>query len=465
VRGPLLEALAALARAYAAETGGEVRVAYGFAPLGGDDSYPAAARSAYDQLRARREMESGRHAVALLPVMRECTSASHLPARGAYHWGSETLLLADASWRKRQEVRHGSARDRWAEWMERLADPGDWPAPAEWAGLRPESIVEIGRFSYRQGYIGLVYADGNRMGRLVRELDRVETCAAFSAVVDSCIREACYQALSEACAAEVRRNRLALRAGAAPTPLPADILLLGGDDLLVAVPADRALPFAEGVARRFEEITRAAIAALPEDGTRQFFTSRLGDRGLTVSCGVALARAGYPFYLLVELAEQLLASAKRGGADRPEGGVYRAPAYVDFHLVAGSSGHDLGLLRERDYHVETGASRTLRPLPLESLARLRVQAGRLRDAGLPRSKLQDLFEAALEPSKVRAERLIREAFSRCKPEQRGALWGAVAELGHGGEVDFPWRRSGGRWETAIADLVEAVDLFPEEAAS
>ena len=458
----LLDALATLARAYAVATGGEVRTDFGFATLDQEGTYPTAARSAYDQLRGRREMGGGRRTVAMLPVTKECVSASHLSAQGMYRWGSETFLLADASRRKRQEIHGGSGRDRWAEWMGSLAGEGDWPDPADWGLLRSESVVEIGRSSSREGYIGLIYADGNRMGRIVRELDRAATCAEFSEIVDSSIRDACYQSLSVACAVEVRRNRQARRSGAAPTPLPADILLLGGDDLVVVLPADRALSFAEDVARRFEALTRARVAAIASDSTRRFFTSRVADRGLTISSGVALARAGYPFSLLLDLAEQLLASAKRGGAEGQAGSSYWVPAFVDFHLVAGSSGHDLDLIRERDYLLKTGVPRTQRPLALDTLAKMRTQSARLRGGRFPRSKLHDLFEASLEPVKIRAERRVREIFSRCNPGQREVLWEVVERMDRGGEVDFPWSRADGGWETAIADLVEAVDLFPEE---
>lgn len=470
--GPLHDALATLARTYRKATGGEVRITYGFAAFEGDDSYPMSVRAAFDQLRNRREIESGHRAVALLPMMRECVSASHLPAQDVRTRGSERLLLSDASWRKRQENQRG--RDRWAEWMEHLGRGGDWPPSEDWGLLRSESVVEIGRSSHRQGYIGLIYADGNRMGRLVQEIDRVDTSAAFSEIVDSSIREACYQALSRECAEEVRRNRHVRREGTMPSPLQADILLLGGDDLIVLLPAERALTFVEDVTRWFEDLTRSKIAEIPQAHVRRFFTERVGDRGMTISCGVALARASYPFYLLLDLAEALLASAKRGGAAgrenhataaHREAGAYWTPSYVDFHLVAGSSSHDLDHLRERDYHVKTAASRTLRPFSRDTLSRLRAQVGRLRRGGFPRSKLHDLFEASLEPSRVKAERRVREIFSRCNSEERKALWEIVAEMGRGHEVDFPWRKADGRWDTVIADLAEAVDLFPEENGS
>src|SRR5262249_23202947 len=148
-------------------------------------------------------------------------------------------------------------------------------------------------------YIGLIYADGNAMGRLVQELDSRETCATFSRLVDGSIREACYAALDDACAPEITAQRQ--NPGTA-RELPADILLVGGDDLLVLLPADLALGFALDVTRQFEETTRQRMAE-SSGSVREFFAKHTcPNKGLTISCGVALAPAKYPFYLLLDLA-------------------------------------------------------------------------------------------------------------------------------------------------------------------
>lgn len=78
------------------------------------------------------------------------------------------------------------------------------------------------------------------MGRLVQEIDSPETCQDFSNIVDDCIRDACYHALTQVCEPEIA----AIHEEGSRGPLPADILLLGGDDLLVMLPADLALDFA-----------------------------------------------------------------------------------------------------------------------------------------------------------------------------------------------------------------------------
>jgi hypothetical protein len=378
-------------------------------------------------------------------------------------------MLSDASRRKREASRRPAEGTLWTGWMRHLSARDErWPGADDWPRLRAPDAVALEKARYRQrpparkGYVGLVYADGNSMGRLVQELDSPAACKTFSEVVDGSVREACYQALGVACRHEIEAQRAT---PGTPRHLPADILLLGGDDLLVLVPADDALTFALDAMKKFEEITRQHIADLPAGDGRAFFDRTLGSgKGLTLSCGVALAPAKYPFYLLLDLAEDLLASAKRGGSGDADCGPYWTPAYADFHLVVGPAGADLEVIREEDYRVgnRQARPRTLRPYRREKLEQLRGAAARVQKARLPSSKLQDLFDAALDPRPARAELHARELFGRLRQDrthdERRALWGALRDLGM--KDDFPWCPRGDGAATALADLVEACDLFP-----
>jgi hypothetical protein len=228
----------------------------------------------------------------------------------------------------------------------------------------------------------------------------------------------------------------------------------------VLLPADRALPFARLAAERFQELTRAAIGRLAGEEREFFARCCLDDRGLTISCGVALSRAEYPFYLLLDLAEGLLRSAKAGGSGDPARKEYWSPSYLDFHQVTGSSGQDLAALRRSDYGARGEHRRTLRPYSVDGLGKLAEGVRQLRTVRFPPTKLHALFEAALERNANNAQREVQFLFSRCKAEQRRALWQAlktVAPLGN-----FPWCDAQGPTATALVDLVEAYDLFGRE---
>lgn len=469
-RAHVQRALDQLAAHYREQTGGEMWPLAGVAEWPGEDEtdYCAAVRAAFDHLHLQRSLASGHPTVPTLPFVLECQSTSHLPAiPGVYPWGDERLLLSQASRLKREESRQARGGILWSGWMESLDSNGGFLARSD--ELRYPDAEGIGKRApgRRKGYVGLIYADGNAMGRLVQKLDSREVCKAFSELVDGSIRDACYEALNKVCASEIGEARVALDRGENPGRLPANILLLGGDDLLVLLPADRALSFALQVTAAFERLTRERQAQLPEPA-RQFFADHgLADRGLTISCGVALGPARYPFYLLLDLAEELLRSAKRGGSDDETKTDFWAPAYVDFHLLAGSASQELSAIREGDYLSQSDCPRTLRPYRRDRLDRLRQAAEQLQQARPPRSKLQDLFEAALEPRRLQAELRARELFGRLREDnfhqERRGLWDALSLLG---PLDpYPWTRYKGKLATALADLVEALDLFgqPEEA--
>lgn len=473
-------AVDALHRHYREQTGGEVRPIVAVQPWPADVAYADAAQAAFHRLQAHRNWAAGYATVPTFPLVLECGSTSHLPAAGPFAWGGETRLISRACRLKYDESAasvHGAVWHEWLKWLDQRdsADGHERLAPHA-RDLRCQGAEELGEQSSKPGYIALVYADGNAMGRLVQELDSPDVCSQFSRLVDDSLRLACFEALEHVCRRAANDVRKALGVGQRLQPLPADILLLGGDDLLVLLPADAALCFVLDLCTRFQDLTRRQIAGGAADGslstqTRQFFAQRgLDDRGLTISCGIALVRARYPFYLLLDLAEELLKSAKQGGAGHPGRSHYWAPSYVDFHLVGGSMGLELKALRDDDYQVNTSHRRTLRPCSVDTLQRLVDAAEQLARANIAHSKLHDFFEAALEPrhqvAQLRAEELFGRLRQTAHRREREVFWKALESIGR---LDpYPWtdlpKRNGAPWSnqvraTALADLIEVHDLI------
>jgi hypothetical protein len=462
------KALDQLAQYYSQQTGGEMRLIAGFAewPANSGTSYQQAVQTAFRHIQWQRQMGRGYATVATFPLVVECESTSYLPASGPYRWGGEQqLILSEASQLKREASREARRGMLWLGWLESLDANGAFVENNY--DLRCKDAVTIGEYSRGRwrGYIGLIYADGNAMGRLVQELDSPEVCRAFSELVDGSIRDACYEALSKVCQAEIRQAKEDIADGIRPQQLPADILLLGGDDLLVLLPADRALSFTLVVTEAFERLTRDRQTHQPPE-VQKFFAKRdLGQRGLTISCGVAIAPSRYPFYLMLDLAEELLKSAKRGGSEDSSKTPYWSPSYVDFHVLSGSASQELAAIREHDYLVSSPVARTLRPYSRDRLQKLYLAAQRLREARLPRSKLQDLFEAALEPRSQQAQRYAEELFGRLRESpnrrERSTLWHALTMLGP--LTPYPWTTTpdGKKKVTALADLIEAHELIEQ----
>ena len=450
------------------QTGGEVRVVYGIASLENGTSYPDAVRTAHFHMRCQREFATSYRSPSLMPAVMECESAPHLPAAHIQSDGTDDVtVLSRASYQKDQQGRGTRHYGLWSGWMQHLNDTGPWPAEEHWNTLRCRSLTDIGNQSSWPSYIGIVYADGNSMGKVVQKLDQPERLRQFSSIVDKSIRKACFTALSDIAEFQVAKVRENLEHHNSFESLAADILLLGGDDLLVAVPANHALNFALQVAVLFERLTRDKIANLEDEETRQFFRNLLGDNGFTISCGVAIVKSSYPFYLSLELAEQLLRNAKRRERHYPLPASH-GEARIDFHVVAGANSYALEQVRNDTYQADSAdAPRTLRPLSCSQVAALRTSVNELRNAGFPRSKLHELQEAALAAEPNKAEWRICEIFARCQHgrdrSQRRALWQAVQNLCPTGYTfDFPWFRRENQRMLCLADLVEAYDLFRAE---
>jgi hypothetical protein len=466
-RDKLDQALAKLADYYSEQTDGEMRVLVGVADWPEGEDYRQAVAAAVLHLLLQRQWASGQRAVRTFPLIEECASSSYLPAAGRFRWAGESRILSRACQLKLQENRKARLGQLWHGWMEWLdkhpLENGQFLPPSTTyfrdnaQDLRPESIGDIAGKA-KKNYVGLIYADGNAMGQLVQELDTPETYRYFSEMVDTSVRHACYEALRQALRSEIAEQQDTASSSSSQLYLPADILLLGGDDVVVLVPAERAFIFAQHLIKEFQQRTKEAISRA-EPPSQKFFQQRgLAEHGLTLSCGIVIGPGNYPFYLLLELAGELLKNAKRGGSRDPRKTQYWAPSYLDFHIIAGSATPNLEIIREEDYYTKSSHVRTLRPYSQERFDLLEQAVRKLDSGKLPQSKLHDLFMASLERRAKRAQLYAEEIFGRLRPMERQALWQALEEFGE--LKPYPWMPGDdGKRATALADLIEALDWF------
>jgi hypothetical protein len=272
------------------------------------------------------------------------------------------------------------------------------------------------------GYLALIHADGNGIGK------RYKTWRDQAQSSDEAVKEAHGEAFFHSMRVAVRRAVVAALGKTFTAPggvRPYEILMLGGDDLLLACRADQALDFARIYA---EELAQYRLA----DG-----------QPLTVAIGVAIAQKTYPLHRLHELAEELASSAKR---------LYRALSeeeacsVIDWQVVTQSwfaGVEDARQQSERvQYHVKeqsetlllTGRPyRVLGPVGLEALlaAAHQLDGGSDSEKKAARSPLRAL-RAACEQGRLMAEL----AFARLPPNVRavlawgdGALWNNIAGEG------------------------------------
>jgi len=247
---------------------------------------------------------------------------------------------------------------------------------------RPKDFDEIGqRCSARQGYTAVVYADGNAMGKIINNIENMNQFRFFSDTVDTSIREACHEALFNNC--RITDGKF-----------PADILLLGGDDLLVYLTAEAALPFAVEVAQKFNQKTKERFKTYNED----LFFDKLKGNGMTISLGIAYGKSQTPFSILFQQAEELLSSAKKEGSRDNRATDYFLPTYIDFHLATSFNQIEVSDCRKKYLELdERDGSKTklyMRPYSLEDAQALLDHARTLAKE-LPSTRLNKLGNAPL----------------------------------------------------------------------
>lgn len=307
---------------------------------------------------------------------------------------------------------------------------------------RPEDFGDLGEMSEPKNYMGLIYADGDSMGKVLEALCNLNNVKQFSKVVDDAI----YQAVREAILAYLPPGG---------KYFPFDILMLGGDDLVMVTTAHKVLEVSMKITERFSELTEAG----------------LGKR-LTLSVGVAIAHAKFPFSSLLKLAEQALKFAKKEAVKRKRRGQkVEKEGLINFIVVSNSNSLDFD-----DYHRETlrdedqnqNLYRTLRPYSLTDLQCL-VETVRClkcsKRESFARGKLKRLREAVFQ---TRNQSILEgltflssiNPSSAMGKKHRQMFRDFLIHFATNQQLPpFPWFQDGDDYFTPFLDLIELYDFI------
>ncbi len=234
----------------------------------------------------------------------------------------------------------------------------------------PEDFDAIAEASSPSGYFALIYADGDGLGRAIEECQTLADIETFAQRIDSILKKVCADAIQQ-------QHLL---------PDQFDILLSGGDDLILAVPADKALGMALTIAEQFRAQTR-----------QQF------QREYTVSSAIVWAHRSFPFGTWLDIAESTLKFAKQEGAKRKRQGRTNADGLINF-LVVSSANHldfkqfykQVLLSEEKNSQPRIEILRSLRPYTTDDLRRLIAYRSSIK--GLTPTKLESLRRAVFQSS-------------------------------------------------------------------
>ncbi len=333
---------------------------------------------------------------------------------------------------------------------------------------RPSDFNKLQGLSGGNGkdYLGLIYADANNMGAVMDELETLEKRKAVAKLVDAAVYIAMRTAVAE---------HLPVVEGDVGTPFmfPFDILMIGGDDIMVVTPANVAIDIALTLAKTFQEETRK-------------HDIRPEKEGYTLSVGVVLAPVKYPFGMLQDLAESTLKYAKKVGAKRPPVSKY-GNTLINFMTVTGSASHDFNRVYQslHDKHVRVSGHRgdiafyaTLRPYSVEELTVLLDTIRQGKRKALGRTKLHQVREAVLQMNLTSSVYEGMAVLRNWRAQQRDFVLQYVYTLGDRYQeahrdaekpgtmfprVTFPWFADGPHaYRTSLLDFVELYDFVAQE---
>lgn len=165
-------------------------------------------------------------------------------------------------------------------------------------------------------FVGLLHADGNGLGELLRILNSACAGDGNSAVDDSTyidlyktfsdgLTEATQQAANDATQSVILKhvNQYGV--------LPARPLVLGGDDLSILLRADIALEFTKAYLKAFEIHTRKSMQLLKDKFADYNLNSNTLPDYLTACAGLCYMKCNQPFQAGYNLAEGLCSRAKK----------------------------------------------------------------------------------------------------------------------------------------------------------
>ncbi len=341
----------------------------------------------------------------------------------------------------------------WQEVLKNLPPQYSIPSGTE----RPGDFNELrGMAVGAREYLAVIYADGNNMGQMLEQIPTLNQLKETAFSIDQAIYTSIGSAIGQYLHIQAEEGR---------TPLfPFDLLLVGGDDLMIVTPADKVLDVALAIAREFQAATR-------ERDPKK--------KGYSLSVGVVLAPVKYPFGLLQKQVDETLQYAKKAAENRRVSTKY-GETFINFMTVTGSTNQDFEEVYHALHRIEKHETfyGSLRPYTVEGLELLlkKIREGRQQELG--RSKLHQVREAVLKMNMTTSvyEGLIalrtwqpkkrdfvtRQVYefaalyqqSRFNREQPGTLFPRVT---------FPWFVDGPRtYRTPLLDFVELYDFVAGE---
>ncbi|MGQ9569608.1 MAG: Cas10/Cmr2 second palm domain-containing protein [Thermodesulfovibrionales bacterium] len=252
-------------------------------------------------------------------------------------------------------------------------------------------------------YLALIYSDGNRLGEHLINLSKNQDAMTltllkeFSEKLDLATHKAFKETVNDVFKEFFNSDK---------RHFPFMVIVLGGDDMTVAMPARYAFIFAKTFSEKFVQETKNFGSGLPE---------------VSVSIGIAIAKHTFPFSNLYEVAEELQKNAKRLSRWIRENNKKGEYSTVDFEIITQSLSEEITERRRSlDFgnYIATGRPYLLGdgdyPFRFEELYE---KSKKLKEAGVSNSFINSLYDIVKDPSTMRVELDIKLKRLYVKPEE------------------------------------------------
>ncbi|MBM3711839.1 MAG: type III-B CRISPR-associated protein Cas10/Cmr2 [Actinobacteria bacterium] len=291
-----------------------------------ENKFPIVNTKAERELRKQKDAKLQCVQILSHPFIRICDSCRIYPAIHRYY-KDENPLLCQSCYKKRLNEKRTRLFTQFKVWLRKELSNGStidgWDISSLKKYCIPDDLDGIGKES--KNYIGLIYCDGNRMGQKLEEIGtNPEKFKEFS----NLIKESIQKALFNAVAKNIQPNNKNI--------VPVEFIILGGDDLVCVVPANKTILIAKQICKEFHELT-----INNEFNNKEYETS--------ISAGVAIAHSKFPLYRLFEVAEDLLKSAKCLSNAYFALSTPRNTSCLDFTVISTTSTNSLEMVREKEF--------------------------------------------------------------------------------------------------------------------
>jgi CRISPR-associated protein Cmr2 len=233
-----------------------------------------------------------------LPIHRRCESCRKRAAE-TYDEVREEWICAICS--QKRERGRGERREFVKEFVQWVRDSKRVEIPEKKPDGKPRFPEDLDTLAGSDGRIALLYADGNNMGDLLQLMPSPASYRHFSQVLEQATRKALFSAMWDVFGEERLKDL--------NEPLPFEIIALGGDDIVVIVPARYGWALAVKVLEAFEH--HRGIKKLQKELQERVGNVVHRPVSLSLSVGLAIADVKYPVSFLFSLAEGLLKEAKK----------------------------------------------------------------------------------------------------------------------------------------------------------